>query len=706
MKKVSKSLLRAIVAVFISGTLAHANVPCMFIDLVGHEAQVYEWPFLELLKIAGFAPSYVGLHTFVDDPALIDSVVKTQRGIFLVIGADLMAHITTSPIGKKLIQLLDRVATVPNFFVGLLLPSFNGNKTKSPLLPALHNIFTPLGVSTEPVLLETLEVAVRKPIGTQELMAASIDFFLRNPVLTRPKHFHTTLSAPHEGQPLVSRLMHAAHSSPTQSLTLLPAHSRRFGSKKIQPTLPYFLYTYSPKKKIHLFIGSEILASGFGITEQFHVRPLKVAYARQMLDLIGLSMAQFHDLVTMVDPKQRNFHQIVRRTKKPDFSSVLNQLGKQDSDNDQRVLRKIAWMELNIFEPLSSEQAKKMTVNEQKKRQAQLINYLVTSRFDGLWITFNAHQLWSPIARKKEQEPNFLASIATFTRQLAAACKRAGCAPPALLAGFEITNNIYQPNLPATCAVDTFGNEFKDVPAPLDESFWRNEVICPLQKLACLWKDQKISHGVPLKGIMLDLEMYCRKHIGSFTPGTGFDQPTVAAYDPDLIGEKFVVDDVVKKLMNQRAYGAFLKMRMGKARELGKALRLATKVALGDDAYVMCYAQNLMIDWFYKGLYQGLSTQKDPLSLLTFNTEFMVHKPWLAQQEIFINHGCVVMLSKLQSPRKFGYINYVRQGHQIVWLNRVSRLVEDYDQKSWVGIEQTPMNDRGKIVLARHLAGM
>lgn len=698
-------MLRAITIFFLT-TVGQAQVPFMFIDLVGHEARVYEWPFLELSRIAGFAPSYVGLDAFVDDALLIDTVVKTQRGIFLVVGADLLGHMTTSPIGKKLTELLNRVAEVPNFFVGLLLPSFNGNKANKALLPALHEIFAPLGVSTDPVLLENLESFAVRPIGTQELISSAIDFFLRHPVLIRPKYFHTTLTFPHDGQLFVSKLMRAAVANDKQSLTLLPAHAERFVSPKIKSTLPYFLYTYSPRKKLHLFVGSEVLASGFGITEQFHIRPLKATYVRQMLDLMGFSMAQLHDLITRADPIKKDFHQVVRSTLKPDFSTVLNQFGKKNSNNDVRVLRKVAWMELNIFEPLSSEQAKKMTIREQKKRQAQLIGYLVKSRFDGLWITFNPHQYWSPIARKKEQEQRFLDSVASFTQQLSTACKRARSAVPVLLVGFEITNNIYAPNLPALYAVDSFGNEFKDIPAPLDQSFWMNEVVNPLQELARRWQDKKLSNGVPLKGIVIDLEMYCRKHISSFTPATGFDKATIGAYDPLLVRENFVVHDVVQKLMERKAYGAFLQMRIAKAKELGQMLRAATKVALGHDAYVGCYAQNLMIDWFYRGFYSGLSAKHDPLTLLTFNAEFMVHRPWLESQEIFINHGCVVMLSKLQNAQQFGYVNNVCQGHQSVWLNRISRLAEDYEPKSWIGIEQTPMNDFGKESLARHLGSM
>lgn len=711
MKKISKRLLLAAGIMCIS-LRAAASIPCSFIDLVGHEAIVYD-PFLGLLKITQFEPTYVGLHTFVDDPVLIERVATEQKGLFLVVAADLLANINVSPIGAKLKQLLARVAKVPNFFVCLLLPNFNGVHPNMALLPALRDLFAPLGISTQPVLMSMLEQRMGKPMSTGDLVSAAIDFFLKNPLSSRPMLFHTTLSGPHEGRHFTSRVLQAAQNHPELSLTLLPAHAKRFVSKKLAQTLPYFLYTYSHGPQLHVLVGSEMLVGGLGITEQFHIRPLKTSYTKEMLELIGFSMAQFHGLVTKAEPKKKNFHAVVRHVVKPDCAQVINSFGKPSRGRDKHVLRKVAWMELNIFEPLTAEQAKACTrpgldpgtaIKEQRRRQAELINYLIKSRFDGLWITFNPHQYWSPIARKKDKEQSFLSSVQLFTRQLAAACKRAKKQCPALLVGFEITNNVYQPNLPKMCAVDTFGNEFNDIPAPLHEQFWQDEVINPLQELARRWQDCNFSNGVPLKGVVLDLEMYCRRRIGSFTPACGFDRETLAAYDAALGGENFSVHNAVQKLMNDGKYGAFLAMRTDRAKQLGVTMRAAFKKALGDDVYVMCYAQNLMIDWFYKGLYRGLSTKEEPLELLTFNAEFMRHRPWLEQQGIYINHGCVVLLSKFASPKEFGYVNYVRQAHQSVWLNRVSRLVEDYEPKSWIAVEQTPMNAQDKLKLVEHLA--
>jgi hypothetical protein len=717
MKKISGFLLLIQITAFTQVFGSVQQVPCVLLDLAGHEEVVYS-PFMGLMRIAGFAPSYSGLATFVDEPGIIDRIASS-KGMFLVVAPDLLANFSVSPVGKKLKQLLARVAQQPNFFVGLLLPSFNGVRPDVALVPALRDLFEPLGITADATLLGALERTPSTPINVHKLATAAIDFFLKNPINSRPMPYHTSLAMPHEGRALASRVLRAAHDNPQLSLTMLPAYARRFASPKLLHTLPYFLYNYSSRKQLHVLVGYDMLATGFGITEQFHIRPLKTSLAKEMIDLMGLALAQFHGLVTKAEPVKKNFHAVVKNVTKPDFSEVVESFGKSQSahpeelrelrlegDRSAKGLRKVAWMELTMFEPLTPEEAKKKGSADRELRQKKLINYLVTAQFDGLWITFNPHQYWSPIARKKEREEIFLASVRSFTRQLAAASKRAKRPYPALLVGFEITNNVYLPNLPKVCAVDAFGNEFSDIPAALHQPFWQNEVINPLEELAKRWQDPKLSHGIPLRGVVIDLEMYCRKRTGSFTATSGFDKESLGAFDPALGVATVSVHDAMQSLMSSSRYAAYLTARTDKAKQVGITLRNAFKKTLGPDALVVCYAQNLMIDWFYKGLYQGLSTKENPLELLTFNVEFMRHRPWLESHNIFINHGCVVLLSKILTSRHFGYVNNVRQSHQSVWLNRVSRLVEDYEPQSWVGVEQTPLNDQGKKRFMRHLAAV
>lgn len=695
------------------------NLACSFIDLAGHEERVYE-PFLELLKNTGFAPRYVGLHEFVDEDLPLDAADNQIRGIFVVLGADLLAHMNSSPIGLKFLQLVQKAADIPNFFIGYFLPNFNGVKEEVALLPALKELFAPLGISTAPVPLSSLEKDRSNPIAKSKLDAAALDFFLKNPIISRPVPFHTTLNLPRGGKAFASNLLTAAHKTNSMPLTLLPAKIEQQFSGEVLATLPYFMYTYAPvgrqsitipgipsaskknKTGLHLLIGNEMLVGALGITEQFHIRPFKSLYVQEMLDLMGLGLAQFHSLVTHGDRKAKNFQTVVKHTVMPDLTQVKATLGQPLIDGAPQALAKVAWMEIGVFEP-APEHASSTKKAETALKQAELITYLFEGEFDGLWITFNPHQYWSKIARKKEQEASFLASIQEFTKQLAARAEQEQKPLPAILVGFEITNNIYAPNLPQNCATDSFSNQFNDIPSPLDKGFWFQEIIAPLEELAKRWQDPMLSHGIPLKGVVLDLEMYCRRRVGSFTPACGFDRETLGCYDPALAKESSV-HAVVQKLMDQKKYSDFLLARTKKAEEIGIALKDATKLILGRDALLLCYAQNLMIDWFYKGLYRGLSSEKEPLGLLTFNVEFAHHKKWLQDQKIHLYHGCVALLSKFATKHDFHYIDQVMDAHETVWFNRVSRLIENYDAQSWVSLEQTPLKKKDKSALMHYLA--
>ncbi len=82
----------------------------------------------------------------------------------------------------------------------------------------------------------------------------------------------------------------------------------------------------------------------------------------------------------------------------------------------------------------------------------------------------------------------------------------------------------------------------------------------------------------------------------------------------------------------------------------------------------------------------------------------MRHIPWLESQAIFAVHGGVVMLSKIGSTRHFGFFNTLASVHHSVWLNKVSRIVEKKDPKSWTAVEQLPLDSCDTLRFMRHVA--
>ena len=118
---------------------------------------------------------------------------------------------------------------------------------------------------------------------------------------------------------------------------------------------------------------------------------------------------------------------------------------------------------------------------------------------------------------------------------------------------------------------------------------------------------------------------------------------------------------------------------------------------------------NIILDWFYKGLCRGLGTSKDPVHLLTFDCRFDLHKDILKSKKIHAVHSSVLLLSKLKSEVDFSWVDDIlhknsdQNGRGGVWLNRYSRMVEDYKPNEWYTVEQSPMSDGLKMKFSSYL---
>ncbi|HLB41144.1 MAG TPA: hypothetical protein VJJ83_05115, partial [Candidatus Babeliales bacterium] len=164
----------------------------------------------------------------------------------------------------------------------------------------------------------------------------------------------------------------------------------------------------------------------------------------------------------------------------------------------------IAWLELTAFTPLPIT-ATPAVIAERSEQQQQLIQYLLSAKLDRLWLSLSPHMYLSPRARYAPQKIEFYQTLNSFYHQLTATAAQQQLPVPALYLGFEIANNLYPPHLPVPCAVDLFGHQYPDLPAPLDAEFWCTELLEPLQAVC-----QAVPE-IPWAGIVLDLEMYLRQ---------------------------------------------------------------------------------------------------------------------------------------------------------------------------------------------------
>ena len=623
-------------------------------------------PVIDIIRSHKFDVSYYGLDTIIDTPVSRVPFYKYDC-MFFILSPNLIRSLEKD-ISNKLLAYISRAAQDPHKMVGLLFPT-TGLSPHDPT-GSLSPLFDRVGFDNQNSILKKLT-----------------NRFLRLPFNHRLISYHTTLKIPPAGGALFNVRQDFRGSS--SSLALLPLHQDHH-PRQVQNLFPLGIYWYNKQKKNHLFISNSSLFSFSGIMENFSFCPMKEKIRQEVLQAVHEMFGDISRIFTQpktvmgisVEPIEpiKKIKQIKAITKKADLSSL----------DGKKIF--IAWMEL------------KDDPDEQKK----LIEYIFISKLDHLWITLNPQEYHSPIGKKSKQVEQFYKKLSAFTKMLSLESKKKkykSLKTPEILVGFEIVNNLYKPNLPTEFAHDMYGNKYEDIPRPLDAAFWRNELTHPLQEFLSRWKNKKISNGIKISGVAIDLEMYLRKKTASFLPTMGFSPETVKIFlqKKNLYPE--LPANLLPQLLAEKKWGKeYFSYLENQAAALGK--QISTVVHNGiKDGFIYCYAPNISLDWFYKGFYRGLSSKEKPIHLLTFNSDFMSHKKFLEKNQIFAKHSSALMLSKIRSVSDFKLTNEILEKHNGVWLNRYSRFTEP-PKNNWSILEQTPMNQDGRLAFLRYLGNL
>ena len=684
----------------------------LVIDTVDRQSVLYQ-PFFDALNAVGFKVTYLSLDSLIDQP--IDRIgIERYKAAFFLFGTEFLRGMYRSHLCVKTLGLLGSYAQRSGVLLGLIFPPLNGGQGVN-IIGQCAPIFDLLGFRTPRQVLPypfdakggSSEVVT--PHEKHQRSVASFCYLanlsMSAPLESRPLQFHTTLNLPHSGMMFDLEQMDGILQANHHPLFFLPLH--REASDVVLATLPYGLYWFNPLRDNHVFLANTSILDFAGIKENFHICPVDFGLRTEMLDLVKRMMwevlmlsrtkheqtvMQGASLLKQLPPSVVPTDKVTRESQMVFGTKPMRDL------TGTPLCRKVAWMEIPLFEPLTPEEIAKDPGIEQERAQQQdkLVDYIMRSGMDGLWITLNPQMYYSPIARipGKEREERFLKGISLFTAKLQQAARRYERPAPVVLVGFEITNNIYAPNLPKCYPVDLYEGAYQDLPIPIDVAFWRQEVKKPLEVLVQKWADPEISHGVRLGGVVLDLEMYCRKTRGDYPSTVTFDARTFNVFLRSIKNTTAItgVRDRVLWLMQQRRgrdYFSFLEQR---AENLGRDLLQHFKRCI-PGGMVMCYMPSLPVPWFYKGLCCGLSEKKQPIELLTFNTEFFAHEPWLARNRIYATHASVLMLSKLKDEESFKWLDNMFAYNEAIWLNRVSRFVERRTG-TWMSIEQPLMDER------------
>jgi len=655
------------------------------VDTTQQDEWLYQ-QFIEILKSVGYNVTYLPLDIVIDK-TLNQLRLPHYDAVLFIFGGEFLGGIKTSHLCRKVLTALENYAKLKDKVVGLVFPSLRSN-TEINLLSSLYPVFDGLGLKTPR---SPFALKFPQKNSTQDQHSIDAFFYLANnflsiPLETRPLPYHTTLSHPRSGITFYNDKIRNFLGENNHPLFLLPL--KQECNNLIKKTLPYGLYWFNPKKENHVFLTTKTLLTFSGISESFHICPVDFKLRSDMNKLVQQMMWEVALLSRYDNHKTgNNLVTMLRNTDAPALPRSVSEIGKHKIKKEGKP-HKIAWMEILVFQEKENETPKEKI--ERIKQQNDLIDYIVQSGLSSLWISFNPHMYYSNIGRlaDKNKEKIFIDGIALFNKKLKSAYNTIKKDVPSILVGFEITNNIYEPNLPKLCAVDLYEGVYPDLPAPLSKDFWGKEITQPLEHFVKKWNNPEVSHGIPLSGVVLDLEMYCRKKTGTFYGTMGFDGYTFRQFSKKMkfVNKNIPLRDRSLILMKHKCGAKYFNFLEKKAESIGSDLKQSFD-RLIPHGQIMCYLPYLMVSWFYKGLSKGLASKSRPLHLLTFNNEFIAHQEWFRQQKLPAIHSSVLMLSKIKSRDNFSWIDTILTHHHGIWLNRFSRLIER-KSRDWTSIEQ------------------
>lgn len=320
-----------------------------------------------------------------------------------------------------------------------------------------------------------------------------------------------------------------------------------------------------------------------------------------------------------------------------------------------------------------------------KKTLDSFVNSFVDSKLDGIWLTPAINEYWSCIAKYSQNVELFKTSILNFLKKVSS--KKS--VSTKIFFSIEIVNNLIDQNLPRNQLHNLWGDVYVDQPNPLDESFWKQEVIDPCKKHWNFLKNLEMKNDF---GLVIDLEMYLRKSGSMFNSISGFNKENIEKFfDEFILTDQDVFLHLPKyfNFLQRKAYllGAWV------ARELCEILQ---------NKNLAIYSPVLIPNWFYLGFLAGFSSVIGKTLYFSFQDNFYQWNSWLIDNEINLSDFKVFMLSKLNN--KDWKKNFKLCGNR-VWINRFSRATQAYSNDSWFEIESA-RDSRTKKQFLKYLSNL
>ncbi|MCK9583250.1 MAG: hypothetical protein M0Q46_06540 [Endomicrobiales bacterium] len=691
---------------FMWQALKSKQIEVAIVDTAEREEWIYK-PFVDSLKNTGCHVTYKSLDDIIDQTSAHLSLAK-YNAVFFVLSLGFLNSINQSHLCSKVLSLMHNYAMLAGKVVGIVLPPIF-TQARDQLLLQCAPLLNALGIEKNLVYGDFAWQQLGLTFETEREKAQKnflwlLKFFMTHPLETRPIGYHTTLSAPHRGVDFLSSMASKSELCASDGLFLLPLACNDVDGI-VQQTLPYGMYWFNEKYKNHVFFTYSSALSFAGIVENFHVCPIDIALRDQMLELVQRMTGQVMQFAQLKSKKDVcDFgRKIVNYPAEPKrFPGIVF----EEAFYPTAKARKIAWMDMDVF--YSDDVKGPWKGQDREKARQDLIDYVYEAKLDALWLTINPQMYYSFRARLPgaEKLKQFWDALECCAQQIKQGANRHNGKIPSILIGYEIANNIYAPHLPKRCAVDMFEQVYQDLPSPIDQTFWETEVAKPLHVFVKEWNSRPILKQVTLGGVVIDLEMYCRKKSGMFLTSMSYDAATFNKFMSLRDGKKsnkVPRRDRILRLMQVKGGNLYYRYLEQEAEKIGKYLQKSFVQVLGNPL-IMCYLPQISVSWFYKGLYKGLAAgYKDPLYLLTFNSAFAEHAPWFVKNKIPVNHASVMMLSKFEKHADFDIAKRLGRRHPTLWFNKFSRFVDLKGVAGWTNIEQPAIGEDAYHELAEYI---
>jgi len=631
------------------------NVACAhnvaLIDTEGHQSHNYR-TLTTLLSTDENKVHFYNLYELLEgiNIALYDSV------FFLV--STSFARAIKTPLAQSALKPLQDFAHQRNKRLAILLPSPN----YSPVLHTIaHAIIATLnGIPNypqqDPQLTSILDAFLRYSLQADAQQGMLYGTTLLNktesPQPTLQQTFNELLAVAHKSS--------CAHLLPSsQQTTALPAQA-----------LPHALVIKNEKNNTTFLIGKLTDFTYADREENFFKNSFDVSLRDTFLAQTNHIVHEF-----LHEGSQKNM---------VEAPSTLRSAMRKDPLTQKSLDPRYSWVKeqgiscawLSLEDMFGADYDAKNIPQQQREsiRQNALQNclqFIYNAKLNLLWFEFIPEWFLGPYGYRNNKREQFITRI----KILAAALKKqfANAPMPKIFVGTNVTTN-FREQIARNSVTDLYGINYPNIPSPLDiENFWQPELLESIQTFVKLF-DQEL----PIDGIFLDLEMYhAQTQLGSYNDLHDFSDYAwnlfaQATKKPELT-QITKHEARIEFLRNHNLFKNYFMVLEKKAEEIGSRIKNNFQ-ALLPHALVGAYTMTLPSSWFYQGFLRGLSSSQAPVILATFNTDFDGHAAELEKEKIFVVHGAVFMLSKLQRVDDSTAIARLRSHHDFVWFNRASRM--------------------------------